>query len=79
VVSLSDLMDAARGWANEIIQCSPLAVKASKQMIQEGLKHSLEDAFDKSYVFAQAVLESEDLQEGIRAFAKNRKPKWKGR
>lgn len=79
VVPLADLMAGARRWADEICECSPLAVRATKQAALAGLHLSLEQALATRWPGMQRLFESEDAKEGPRAFAEKRKPRWSGR
>lgn len=79
VVPLKDLIPTAEKWANEILECAPLSVRASKQAAMVGLDLPLETALARSYSIAQQLFHSEDLIEGPKAFAEKRKPQWKGR
>jgi len=77
VVPLAELMAAAERWANEILECSPLAVQASKQAALRGLAKPLPEAMTAIYPLVQKLFASEDVVEGPRAFAEKRKPVWK--
>ena len=79
VVPLKDLSAAAEHWAAEILECSPSSVRASKQVatLSQGLP--LEEAMSKSYPLVGALFGSEDMMEGVMAFAQKRKPDWKGK
>jgi len=79
VVPLKDLIPTAEKWANEILECAPLSVRASKQAAMMGLDLSLETALARSYSITQQMFHSEDVIEGPKAFAEKRKPQWKGR
>ena len=80
VVAHEELMGAARGWADQIIECAPISVRASKQAIHQGLDQaSLESASHAAYEQVKVLMQSEDFIEGPRAFSEKRDPVWKGR
>lgn len=78
VVPLKDLMSTANQWAEDILACSPLSVRASKEAIMKGIGLPLETALATSFWGQQALYESEDYIEGPKAFAEKRPPQWKG-
>ena len=79
VVPAAELMAAARRWADQIVECAPLSVRATKQSVLEGLAYaSLEEAMGARYEDVYSMLKSRDFVEGPRAFAEKRKPQWKG-
>lgn len=78
VVPLKDLMPTAERWANEILECAPLAVRGAKESAYVGVGMPLEAALRHTYQNVVASNKSEDRVEGPRAFSEGRKPNWKG-
>lgn len=79
VVPQEKLIDSARRWADQILECAPLSVRASKQCAMEGMRSgSIEDAMGQRYEELYSMLKSEDFIEGPLSFAQKRKPNWKG-
>lgn len=80
VVAPGDLMDAARRWADQIVECAPLSVRGSKQAAMQGLEAGgVEAAIAGRYDQLSAMARSQDFVEGPRAFAEKRPPKWTGK
>jgi acetyl-CoA C-acetyltransferase len=81
VVPAAELMTAAKRWANEILACSPMSHKAQRAMLRAAEGRTLESALAQMPALpeVQAMLASEDLKEGARAFAEKRRPVWKNR
>ena len=81
VVPAAELMAAAKRWAAQILECSPMSVRATKQVVMRSLDvPSLEMAMrNLTYPAFVAMTQSEDTVEGPRAFAEKRKPNWKGK
>lgn len=80
VVAAGEALSAAKRWAQMILECSPMAVRASKEAIYRGLdESSIEKAVRTVYPAQKANLESQDYIEGPKAFAEKRKPHWQNR
>jgi len=79
VVPRAKLLDEARALAAGIARNAPLSVRAAKRMVYAVAGASLEDALAEGDRVWKSVYESEDAQEGPRAFREKRPPKWAGR
>ncbi|MGI9609679.1 MAG: crotonase/enoyl-CoA hydratase family protein [Acidimicrobiia bacterium] len=73
-----EAVETAMKLAERIAQNAPLAVAASKQLIN--LSHGLTDDefYEAQKEHARVVFTSKDAQEGPRAFAEKRSPNWTG-
>jgi enoyl-CoA hydratase/carnithine racemase len=76
-----ELLKRTRAWVDQILECSPLSVRASKQTVMQSLDLSdLKHAMDNSrYPAIPEMIRSDDFVEGPKAFAEKRKPAWKGK
>ncbi|RAK58436.1 enoyl-CoA hydratase [Phenylobacterium hankyongense] len=82
VVPAAELMAAARRWAAQIVELSPMSVRASKEAVYKGLDEPTLEAAIKGqnrYPAVAALFRSEDFVEGPMAFSQKRPPQWKGR
>lgn len=79
VVPQAELMDRALAWADEILQCAPLSIRASKEVVYKNFDYaSLEESMDAHYDGVFDMRDSADFIEGPKAFAEKRLPQWKG-
>ncbi|TDJ65536.1 MAG: enoyl-CoA hydratase [Proteobacteria bacterium] len=75
------LDSTVNAWCERILRCAPLATQASKQTVMRGLdESSLEQAMlsQQTYPAFKSCYNSADRQEGARAFAEKRAPRWSG-
>ncbi len=78
VVPADQLMTAARTWADQILECSPASIAATKSVVQSvdgaGVEASMKNMFNLPEV--RSLLTGPDAREGPKAFAEKRKPNW---
>ena len=79
VVPPASLQPAALALAERVCLNAPLAVQAAKQAVYRGLHLPLDEALRLEQLLAEPVRQSEDAQEGPRAFLEKRAPVFKGR
>jgi enoyl-CoA hydratase/carnithine racemase len=79
VVPPGELMSAALSLAERICRNGPVAVRAAKEAAYRGLHLPLDEALRLEQLLAEPVRQSEDAQEGPRAFMEKRMPVFKGR
>jgi E-phenylitaconyl-CoA hydratase len=79
VVSAPELLDTALGIAQRIAANAPLAVRAVKRLVRDGLDMPLDKATHmERYVFG-LLRDTEDRLEGRHAFQEKRAPRYTGR
>ena len=71
-------VDMALELAAQIARNGPLALDASKRILQEQFDWSSEEMWDRQNAISRPVFESEDAKEGASAFKEKRDPVWRG-
>ncbi|HEV2922736.1 MAG TPA: crotonase/enoyl-CoA hydratase family protein [Solirubrobacteraceae bacterium] len=72
-------VDGALELAGRLAKNGPLALIASKQILQQQFDWSTEEMWDRQGAISGPVFGSEDAKEGANAFKEKRKPVWQGR
>ncbi|MCQ4208076.1 crotonase/enoyl-CoA hydratase family protein [Streptomyces longispororuber] len=72
-------LDGAVELARAIAANGPLAVRATKQVLTEARTWSADEEWVRMREIAAPVFGSDDAEEGPRAFAEKRAPRWTGR
>jgi enoyl-CoA hydratase/carnithine racemase len=78
----SDLEDEALAWAEELAANAPLSVRGNKRVIRELLRAGTDldpDVERELMELRRASFSSDDMREGVRAFAEKRPARWRGR
>jgi enoyl-CoA hydratase len=73
------LLDVALELARDILDGAPLSVKAGRDTVMLSTEMGRSAALQAARAASEYAYMSDDAQEGPRAFAEKREPKWKGR
>ena len=80
VVPPGEALACAHRWAEMIMACSPMSIRATKQAAMRGLNMAgVQEAHEGRYDAVRDMIKSEDYVEGPLAFSQKREPQWKGR
>ena len=71
-------VDVALELAERLAKNGPLALAASKRILQEQFEWSSAEMWEKQGAISSPVFASEDAKEGANAFKEKRDPVWKG-
>ena len=72
------LMEAAIALAQEVLEGAPLSVAAGRATVMLATERGRSAALDSAWAAHEAAYNSQDAQEGPKAFAQKRKPVWRG-
>ncbi len=79
LVDAGGALEAACALADEVNANAPIAVRASRRIFLAAQFLADDEGFEVSARESRVVFQSEDFQEGPRAFIEKRPPKWAGR
>ncbi|RLA84169.1 MAG: hypothetical protein DRG31_05290 [Deltaproteobacteria bacterium] len=72
------LLEEAKALARRIAQNGPIAVKASKELVNEGLEGGLRQGEAMEIEAWANLFSTQDQKEGMKAFLEKRKPEFRG-
>ena len=73
-----EALSEAKKWAAQMLECSPMSLRATKQAAMQGLSvPDLSAAIKVEYEAVARLRGSQDWVEGPKAFSEKRKPNWK--
>ena len=75
----AELLETALELAGEVLDGAPLSVKAARETVMISTEMGRSAALKAARYASEHCYNSEDAQEGPRAFAEKRPPQWKGR
>ena len=79
VVAKADLRPAVAALCSELAAAGPLALAAAKRAIDAGFGKPISEALAVERACYETVLTSDDRNEGLRAFAEKRPPRYQGK
>jgi enoyl-CoA hydratase len=79
LAEVGQAVEVALELAERLAKNGPLALIASKQILQEQFDWSSEEMWEKQGAISGPVFSSEDAKEGASAFKEKRDPVWRGR
>lgn len=79
VVPASELKTRVQAILDDIAKCAPLSVRLAKEAIDRGTEVGIEEGLRIERACYDVTLFTEDRNEGLRAFAEKRPPKYTGR
>jgi E-phenylitaconyl-CoA hydratase len=79
VVPQAELMIQTRQMAEILCKPGPIAVRAAKKAMYEGMSQSLERGLELEKEMTDVVVATQDFDEGVKAFLEKRKPEWKAK
>jgi 2-(1,2-epoxy-1,2-dihydrophenyl)acetyl-CoA isomerase len=78
VIEPSAFAEESRAWALRLAAQAPLAVRAVKRAVHEGLSSTLDEALNREREGQLSLLTSSDAREGVSAFFERRAPVFRG-
>jgi enoyl-CoA hydratase/carnithine racemase len=78
VVPAARLRDEAAALAQQLARNAPLSLRFSKQLMRQALNLPEPEAWKVNNEFMARIMQTQDFQEGPRAFVEHRSPKFRG-
>ena len=79
VVPADELVSHTLGWAGELSEKAPLALRYAKEALNAAIENSVDDTISTEARLQAICIDSEDAKEGVLAFMEKRPPVWQGR
>lgn len=79
VVSADNLEKETMELARQIAKLSPVAMRLTKQLVNDGLKSEQDTALDMAATYQALAMSTEDYREGIAALQEKREPVYRGK
>ncbi len=79
VVPADELVSHTLGWAGELSEKAPLALRYAKEALNAAIENSVDETISTEARLQAICIDSEDAKEGVLAFMEKRPPVWQGR